>query len=326
MGIILLAKEHNEDEKAMRDVYCETLMDIAKTNPNLIVMDADLMAAVGVSPFAKAYPERTINCGIQEANMIGVAAGLSALGKIPFAHTFATFATRRACDQVFLSGAYAGLNVKIIGSDPGVTASLNGGTHMPFEDIGIMRTIPTMTIIEPTDAVMLENLVRQAADQYGMFYIRLSRKKMVKIFEKGSVFTVGKGIILKEGRDVTIMAAGICVADSLKAADMLEKEGISCRVVNLFTIKPIDAELIVKCANETGAIVTAENHNTMNGLGSAVAEVLVENTPVPMERIGVNDEFGEVGTVDYLKERFSMTPNDIAAKARKAFSRKKGRK
>lgn len=326
MGIILLSKNQVEDEFAMRDIYCATLMDLAAKNPNIVVMDADLMAAVGVSPFAKAYPEQTINCGIQEANMFGVAAGLSAVGKIPFAHTFGTFATRRACDQIFMSGAYAKLNVKVVGSDPGVTASLNGGTHMPFEDIGIMRTIPTMTIIEPTDAAMLESIVRQAATTYGMFYIRLSRKKAIKIYEKGSSFHIGQAVVLKEGSDVTIIAAGICVADSLTAAAQLEREGVSCRVVNIFAIKPIDQETIIKCAQETGAIVTAENHNIINGLGSAVAEVLVEHAPVPMERIGINDEFGEVGTVDYLKERFCLTAQDITQKARKVLARKKGSK
>ncbi len=323
MANINISKTHAEDEKAMRDVYCDTLMDMAETNKNILVLDADLMAAVGVAKFAKEYPDQAINCGIQEANMFGVAAGLSAVGKIPFAHTFGTFATRRAADQIFMSCAYAGLNVKVVGSDPGVTASLNGGTHMPFEDIGIMRVIPTMTIIEPTDAAMLADIVRQAAETYGMFYIRLSRKKMVQIFEPGSTFDIGKGVVLRDGSDLTIIAAGICVADALAAADELAQEGVSCRVVNIFTIKPVDTELIARCARETGAIVTAENHNVIGGLGSAVAEALAENAPVPMERIGVNDEFGEVGSVEYLKERFGLTVADIVKKSRKVLKRKR---
>ncbi len=326
MANITICKSHTEDEQAMRDVYCDTLMELAKANKNILILDADLMAAVGVARFAQQYPDQAINCGIQEANMFGVAAGLSAVGKIPFAHTFGTFATRRAADQVFLSCAFAGFNVKVVGSDPGVTASINGGTHMPLEDMGIMRMIPTMTIIEPTDAAMLADIVRQAANTYGMFYIRLSRKKMVQIFEPGSTFDIGRGIVLREGSDLTIIAAGICVADALTAADELASAGISCRVVNIFTIKPIDAGLITACARETGAVVTAENHNIIGGLGSAVAEVLGEHAPVPMERIGVCDEFGEVGSVEYLKERFGMTAKDIANKCRKVLQRKRNEK
>lgn len=323
MCIVLLSNEKKLDEKAMRDVYCDTLLDIAKTDERLVVLDADLMAAVGVTRFAKEHPDKTVNCGIQEANMFGVAAGLSARGKVPFAHTFAAFASRRACDQIFMSGAYAGLNVKVVGSDPGVTAALNGGTHMPFEDIGIMRTIPNMTIIEPTDTTMLEYVVRKAMDTYGMFYIRLSRKKMTKIFEKGSRFDLRKAILLRQGTDVTIVASGIMVAEALKAADELEKQGISAQVVNVFVIKPIDRQRIIECANKTGAVVTAENHNVMNALGSAVAEVLAENCPVPMERVGVNDEFGEVGDVGYLKKRFGLTAEVIIEKAKRAVGRKK---
>lgn len=322
MCIVLLSNEFTEDEKAMRDVYCDTLLDIAVKDDRLLVLDADLMAAVGVSRFAKKYPQKTINCGIQEANMFGVAAGLSARGKVPFAHTFGTFATRRACDQIFMSGAYAGLNVKVVGSDPGVTAALNGGTHMPFEDIGIMRTIPTMTIIEPTDTTMLDFVIREAMDTYGMFYIRLSRKKMIKVFEKGSRFSLDKAILLRQGSDVTIIASGILVAEALKAAEELEKQGISAQVVNVYVIKPIDKQTIIECAGKTGAVVTAENHNVMNALGSAVAEVLAENIPVPMERVGVNDEFGEVGDVEYLKERFGLTAENIVEKAKKAVARK----
>ena len=324
MCIVLLSNTLTEEEKAMRDVYCDTLLDIAEKDDRLLLLDADLMAALGVSRFAKKYPEKTINCGIQEANMFGVAAGLSARGKVPFAHTFATFATRRACDQIFMSGAYAGLNVKVVGSDPGVTAALNGGTHMPFEDIGIMRTIPTMTIIEPTDSTMLEFVIREAMDTYGMFYIRLSRKKMIKVFEKGSKFSLDKAILLRQGTDVTIIASGILVAEALKAAEELEKHGISAQVVNVFVIKPIDKQMIIECAGKTGAVVTAENHNIMNALGSAVAEVLAENIPVPMERVGVNDEFGEVGDVESLKIRFGLTADNIVAKAKKAVARKQG--
>ena len=325
MCIVLLSNTLTEEEKAMRDVYCDTLLDIAEKDDRLLLLDADLMAALGVSRFAKKYPEKTINCGIQEANMFGVAAGsFSKRVKYRSRITFATFATRRACDQIFMSGAYAGLNVKVVGSDPGVTAALNGGTHMPFEDIGIMRTIPTMTIIEPTDSTMLEFVIREAMDTYGMFYIRLSRKKMIKVFEKGSKFSLDKAILLRQGTDVNIIASGILVAEALKAAEELEKHGISAQVVNVFVIKPIDKQMIIECSGKTGAVVTAENHNIMNALGSAVAEVLAENIPVPMERVGVNDEFGEVGDVESLKIRFGLTADNIVAKAKKSCGKKAG--
>jgi len=311
-----------KEDVTMRDVYCQTLIELAKKNKQIVVLDADLMSSMGMIPFLEAFPERTFNCGVQEANMMGVAAGLSATGKIPYAHTFGPFATRRCYDQVFLSGAYTKSNIRIIGSDPGVTAAYNGGTHMPFEDLGIMRNIPEMTIIIPTDSIMLKNIIKQVAELFGMLYIRLLRKNAIKIYEEGSIFKIGKAVKLKEGTDVTIIANGIMVAEALNAACMLEEKGISTRVLDMFTLKPIDKEEIIVCAKETGAIVTAENHNIINGLGSAVAEVLVENIPTPMERIGVKDLFGEVGPVDYLKERFELTANDIVRKVEKLLKRK----
>jgi len=319
---ILLTKNNVKEDIEMRNVYCQTLMELAKKNDQIVVLDADLMSSMGMIPFLEAFPERTFNCGVQEANMIGVAAGLSATGKIPYAHTFGPFATRRCYDQVFLSGGYAKSNIRIIGSDPGITAAYNGGTHMPFEDLGIMRNIPEMSVIVPTDSIMLKDIIKQLAEVYGMFYIRLLRKNAIKIYEEGQVFKIGKAIKLKEGKDVTIIANGIMVAKALNAAYMLKKEGISTRVIDMFTLKPIDKEEIIKCAKETGAIVTAENHNIINGLGSAVAEVLVENIPTPMERVGVKDLFGEVGPVDYLKERFKLTANDIVRKVEKVLKRK----
>lgn len=319
---ITMVKEIKKDDTMMRAVYCATLMDMAKQDKSVVSLDSDLMKSMGMIPFQKEYPQRTFNCGVQEANMIGVAAGLSATGKIPFAHTFGPFASRRCYDQVFISAAYAQLNVKIIGSDPGITAAYNGGTHMPFEDMGIMRNIPGITVIEPTDGVMLENIMRQIKDIFGVFYIRLLRKEPMRIYEQGSEFEIGKGVTLKQGSEVTLIASGFLTSEAVKAAQSLEESGISARVVNMFTWKPIDKELIVKCANETGAIVTVENHNVINGLGSAVAEVLVENSPVPMERIGSQDRFGQVGSVDYLQKEFQMTADDIVKKAKKAIARK----
>lgn len=317
----LVEKPYN-DPVEMRKVFCDTLMELAENNEEIVVLDADLMGAMGTKPFGKKFPEQTVDCGIQEANMVGVAAGLSAVGKIPFVHTFAPFITRRACDQVFVSGAYARLNVKLVGSDPGITAALNGGTHMPFEDMGIMRGIPEMTVLEPTDTVMLADILRQISTVYGMHYMRLVRKQSVRIYEDGSTFEIGKAVALREGKDVTIIASGYCVAQSLEAAGVLSTKGISARVLNIFTWKPMDVEAVVKAARETGAIVTAENHNVINGLGSAVAEVLVKNAPVPMEMVGVQDQFGEVGPVDYLAERFELKAEKIVAAVEKVCSRK----
>lgn len=306
----------------MRSVFAQVMEEMQAKDSRLIYMDADLMNSIGMAKYWKEHPEKTINCGIQEANMIGVAAGMSATGLIPFVHTFGTFASRRVMDQVFVSAAYAKLNVRIIGSDPGITASLNGGTHMPFEDMGMMRCIPEITIIEPTDSVMLADMIRQTKEKYGVFYIRLSRKKCEKIYEDGSSFEIGKAAKVRDGKDVTIFATGICVAEAVKAAELLEKEGISAAVSNMFTIKPIDKDAVIEAAKNTGAVVTAENHNIINGLGSAVAEVLAENACVPLERIGAKDCFGEVGPVDYLRERFEMTAEDIAKAAKRAISRK----
>jgi transketolase len=319
---IALAKERIKEPVMMRETYCKTLMYIAAEDKRIVALDADLMKAIGMIPFMEKYPERTFNCGVQEANMMGVAAGLSATGKVPFAHTFGPFATRRCFDQIFVSVAYAKMNVRIVGSDPGVTAAYNGGTHMPFEDMGLMQLVPGAYVIEPTDSAMLEDVLRQSAEKYGVFYIRLLRKNAVKIYEDGSRFDIGRGVLLRDGNDVSIIASGILVDEALKAAEQLESEGISARVVNLFTWKPIDDELVIKCARETGAIVTCENHNTVNGLGSAVCDVVCGDCPVPVEKIGVQDEFGEVGPEDYLRKRYRMSAEDIMEKAKKVLTRK----
>ena len=319
---VKLVQHRKREERMMRDVYATTLMKLAERDSRVVVLDADLMSSMGMVSFGEAFPHRTFNVGVQEANMVGVAAGLSATGKIPFAHSFGPFATRKAYDAAFISGAYARLNVRIVGSDPGITAAYNGGTHMPFEDMGIMRNIPDMTVLEPVDGAMLENLLPQLIDLQGMFYMRLLRRQPVQVYEYGSIFDIGRGIVLRDGTDATIVSSGILVDESLKAADSLQVEGVSCRVVNLFTIKPVDKELIAQCAAETGAIVTCENHNVLNGLGSAVAETLVETVPVPMERIGSQDQFGEVGSVDYLMRRYEMGAGDIAKRVMKVIERK----
>jgi transketolase len=317
------AAQPAKETTMMRDVYCRTLIDLARDNPRIVVLDADLMNSMGMVPFMKEYPARTFNCGVQEANMMGIAAGLSRTGKIPYAHSFGPFATRRCYDQVFMSGAYARCNIRVIGSDPGVTAAYNGGTHMPFEDVGIMRNVPGMTVIEPTDNAMLEDMIRQLSRAYGMYYVRLLRRYAMKIYEPGTTFTIGKAVTLREGADVTIIASGIMVAVALQAAAQLAQQDVSARVLNMFTVKPIDREAVVQAATETGAIVTAENHSIINGLGSAVAEVLGETLPVPLERVGVQDQFGEVGPEDYLRKRFGLTPEDIVGKVNRAIERKR---
>lgn len=321
MGVQIV-KEYKYEKQAMRDAYCESMIELAKKDRNIVALDADLMGAMGMKPFQAEFPEQTVDCGIQEANMIGVACGLSAVGKIPFAHTFGPFATRRACDQIFMSGVYAKSNVKIVGSDPGITAQLNGGTHMPFEDMGIMRGMPTMTVLEPTDINMLKWMMKEVAHRHGMVYMRLVRKDCVKVYEDGSIFEWGKAPVLRQGTDVTIISSGYCVAESLKAAQTLEEQGISTRVINMYCWKPLDQNAVLKAAEETAAIVTAENHNVINGLGSAIAEVLAKNNPVPIEMIGVQDEFGEVGPIGYLSERFKMNATYIVEAAKNAVARK----
>jgi len=319
---IILSNDNSLEKTQMREAYSKTIMEIIEEGKPVIHMDADLMRAIGLLPYREKYPEHILECGIAEANMMGVAAGLSLEGFIPFAHTFAVFASRRACDQIFMSGAYARLNVKVVGSDPGVTAGLNGGTHQAFEDIAIMRAIPNMTIVEPSDTAMVKKTIRIALDTYGMFYLRMFRMNADQIYEKDSEFTIGKAVKLREGSDVTIFACGVEVIEAVRAADSLKKEGISARVYDMFTIKPVDQQAILEAAAETGAIVTAENHNIIGGLGSAVAEVLIENHPVPMERIGVSDTFGEVGQTDWLKEKFELTSRDIMKKVYKVIERK----
>lgn len=320
---VVLANKHEKEAVEMRAALCETLMQLAETREDIVYLDADLFGSSGMKKFAKAYPDRAFDVGIAEANMIGVAAGMSATGKTPFVHSFGPFATRRCFDQLFLSVAYGRNTVNVIGSDPGITALYNGGTHMPFEDVGIMRNIPTAVIVEPTDTTMLRSVVRDLSEKRGLHYIRLKRKTAIKVYEEGTTFTIGKGITIREGSDVTLIAAGIMVSEALAAAEQLAVEGISARVIDMFTLKPIDAELIKLAAAETGAIVTCENHSVINGLGSAVAEVLVQNTPVPMEMVGVRDEFGKVGDEAYLKERFGLTAANIVEKAKAVLARKK---
>lgn len=315
------------EEKTMAQAYTETLERLLAENPYVMQLEADLAVCLlgeKYKPLRDKYPQRVLNCGIQEANAVGVACGLSAMGRVPFVHSFAPFISRRANDQIFISGCYSGANVRLVGSDPGVMAAYNGGTHMPFEDIGALRSFPGMTILEPSDNSMLRCLMEQLVDAKGMFYLRTARKTMHKIYEGDVKLQIGKGICLLLGEDVTIIASGIMLAEAIKAAQMLKNDGISARVVDMFTIKPLDRELVQRCAAETGAIVTAENHNILGGLGSAVCEVVSETKPVPVERVGIEDSFGQVGDIPYLMQTYGLTAEKIAEKAKKAISRKAG--
>ena len=311
-----------KEAREMRAVYCETLQQLARENDRIAVLDADLVGSSGTKPFFNEFPDRAIDCGIQENNMIGVAAGMSAAGMIPFAHSFGPFASRRCVDQIFISCAYAKLNVRIVGSDPGVTAAYNGGTHMPFEDMGTLMSIPQITLLEPTDSVQLRWMIRQLEKEYGVYYIRMLRKNAVGVFEEGSDFELGKIARLKEGADVAIVCSGILVGEALKAAAALEAQGVSAAVLNAFTWKPLDAETLAEYAAKCGCVVTAENHNITGGLGAAVAASLSRTRPVPVDMVGVNDEFGEVGTEDFLRKRFDLTADHIIRAAKAAIARK----
>jgi len=317
-----LHEKFEKSPKMMREEYYETLSELAFKNENIVVLDADLVSSSGMKQFFEDFPERAIQCGIAEANMIGVAAGLSSMGKIPFAHSFGCFASRRVCDQIMISAAYAQQNVRIIGTDPGVTAAYNGGTHMPFEDMGVLRSIPRITLIELTDTVMLKDIVTKLTKLYGVYYIRMARKNVTAIYCDGSVFEIGKGNILTDGQDVSIIASGIMVAEALKAAALLKGEGITAKIIDMFTWKPIDAPLIEYCAKMTGAIVTAENHNIIGGLGSAVSEAVVKSCPVPIEMVGIDDRFGQVGTEDFLRKEYNLTADAIIEAAKRAIARK----
>lgn len=310
------------DEREMRQTLAGALVERSKTDDRIVVIEADLMSCHATKVFKQEFPERFVNVGIAEQNMIGIAAGMSTMGKIPFAYSFGPFATRRCYDQIFISVAYARQNVKIVGTDPGVLAEYNGGTHMPFEDMALMRAIPHMVCFEPVDATMLEKAVDQIVDYQGAVYIRLQRKKAEKVFDDTLNFELGKAIKIKDGKDVTLIASGIMVARAIEAAELLKADGISARVVNIHTWKPIDKDAIIECAKETGAIVTCENHNVCNGLGSAVAEVVCQNSPVPMRLVGVKDEFGQVGKNAYLSEQYHITTQDIVEAAREVVKNK----
>ena len=308
---------------ATRDAYGAALVELAEKRDDFIVLDADLAAATKTGTFKKAHPERFYNCGIAEQNMMSVAAGFASTGKMVFASSFAMFAAGRAFEQVRNSIGYPNLNVKIGASHAGISVGEDGATHQCCEDIALMRTIPGMTIINPADAVEARQAVLAVAEMDGPVYMRFGRLAVPVVFDENYKFEIGKGVELKSGTDVTVIATGLLVKEALEAYDLLAAEGISARIINMATIKPIDREIIEKAARETGAIVTAEEHSVIGGLGSAVAEVVTETCPVPVVKLGVEDKFGMSGPANELLDIFGLRAKDIVEKAKKAIAAKK---
>ena len=307
-----LAENRQEAGRELRDCVVETLQELMKDDDKITALEADLGGASGFTKIKKTNPERFIQCGIAEANMMGVAAGLSLTGFKPFTHTFSPFATRRVFDQLFLSGAYAGNTINVYGSDPGFSVASNGGTHTAWEDVALIREIPGAVICDPADDVQMEWIIKEFLKMEGIHYVRSNRKAVRNVYKKGSSFKIGQGNILKEGKDILIIAAGQLVSEALDCAEELEKEGYSVEVIDMFTIKPLDEKLLIKEAKGKSKIVTIENHSIYGGLGSAVSEVIAENgISVPVKRIGVKEKFGQVGTAEFLQEEFGLTAKQI---------------
>ena len=297
---------------ATRASFGNALVELGKEYENMIVLDADLAGATQTGIFKKAFPERHIDCGIAECNMIGIAAGLAATGKVPFASTFAMFAAGRAYEQVRNSVGYPKLNVKIGATHGGISVGEDGATHQCCEDFALMRTIPGMIVASPADDVEAKAMVRAAYDHYGPVYMRFGRAAVPVINDEANyTFEFGKGIVMKDGTDVTIIANGLCVAESLEAAEKLAADGISAKVINMHTIKPLDTELVIESAKATGKVVTVEEHSIIGGLGGAVCECLAEANPVPVKRIGINDVYGESGSAAQLIKKYGLDAEAI---------------
>ncbi len=308
---------------SLRDAFGKVLVELGKENEDIVVLDADVSHPTRSFLFEKEYPDRFFQVGVAEQNMMGIAAGLATVGLIPFTTCFAVFASKKACDQVSISIAYPRLNVKVIGAYAGLTTPNTGATHQSVEDIAIMRAMPNMMVVEPADPVELREAMKAISAYNGPVYFRVTRGEAPLIFAQNYQFQLGKAVTLKKGDDVTIIGSGVMTARCLEASNLLAKDGIDARVINLHTLKPIDEEAIIKAAKETGALVTAENHSIIGGLGSAVSEVLTDNVPVPLQRVGIRDSFGCSGKIDDLFRKYKLTPVDIAKAARKALERKR---
>ena len=308
---------------ATRDAYGEALAELGAENDRIVALDADLSGSTKTGVFAKKFPSRFFNLGIAEANMVGTAAGLAAVGKIPFLSTFAIFAAGRAWEQIRQSVAYPKANVKIVATHGGVTVGEDGGSHQSVEDVAIMRAIPNMTVIVPADGEETKGAIRAAAALKGPVYVRLGRNKVPNVFPAGHQFEIGKGVQVVDGSDLTFITTGLMTAQAVIAAEKLKAEGISARVVHIGTIKPLDKEIVLKAAQETGAIVTAEEHSVIGGLGGAVAEYLAEEQPTLMKRVGIYDRFGISGKSDELLKYFGLNAETLVEEAREIVSRKK---
>ncbi len=309
----------------MRSAYGDTLVELGRDDPRIVCVGGDTTDSLKTKKFGDKYPDRMFNVGIAEANLVSVAAGLSIAGKIAFASTYAAFIPGRCVDQIRNAICYPSLNVKLVVSHAGLTVGPDGASHQQIEDIASMRTIPNMRVIVPADAVAVKHLIRTIARTPGPFYLRLARPSSEVIYaDNAESFLIGRGNVLEEGSDATIIACGLMVVRAIEAAMELKRKGVSCRVVDMFSIKPIDSELVVKCAKETGAIATAEEHNILGGLGGAVSEVTAETYPVPVKRVGVRDTFGESARdeeIDTLLEIYGLTATEIAKAVLEARSR-----
>lgn len=309
-------------KESTRVEYGKTLAKLGAENPDIVVLDADLSGSTQTHHFAKAFPDRFFNMGVAEQDLMGTAAGLALGGKIPFASTFAMFATGRAWEQIRQTIAYGNLNVKIVASHGGVTVGEDGGSHQAVEDLALMRILPNMVVLAPADGPETRAMTRWAATYQGPVYLRTGRTSLPVIYDDSYRFRLGRGSLLREGGDLTLAGLGVMVHACLEAAQLLAQEGIAARVVNLSCLKPLDWELLVACARETGALVTAEEHLVTGGLGSAVSEVLAEHLPVPLRRIGVRDTFGISGDAANLLKHYGLTAADVAAAARQVLQRK----
>ncbi len=309
-------------EVSLRETYGKTLVELGKENPDIVVLDADLSRSTMTQFFAREFPHRFFDCGIAEQNMVSIAAGLAASGKLPFASTFAVFAPGRCFDQIRMSIAQPKLNVKLVATHSGISVGEDGTSHHSVEDLALISSLPGFTVIAPADAIETAQVIRAAAANYGPFYIRLCRPKMPLVYNESYRFSLGKAVTMRQGKDVTIIAIGIMVIAALEAAENLTQEGIDCLVLNMPTLKPIDEAAIIKAAAETGAIVTAEDHLEHGGLGSAVAQVLARHQPVPMEFVAIKDTYAKSGKAAELLQKYGLTAKDIEQSVKSAIKRR----
>jgi len=307
-----------------REAYGKALLELGRENPDVVVLDADLSKSTMTHFFGSEFPDRFFDCGIAEQNMVGIAAGFAASGKIPFASTFAVFVPGRCFDQIRMSVALSRLNVKLVGTHSGISVGEDGTSHQSIEDLALIGSLPGLTVIVPADAVETTQAVRAAASTHGPFYIRLCRPRTPSVYDQDYRFTLGKAVTMSQGRDATIIAIGIMVPAAIEAAENLKREGIDCRVLNMSTLKPIDEDAIIKAATDTGAIVTAEDHLKHGGLGSQVAQVIAGHHPVPMEFVAIKDTYAQSGKGPELLQRYGLTAGDIEQAVKTVVKRKNG--